>query len=272
MSTETCIVDTEDWQGPGICTVGDVGGGLLAQQIASGGDVGPGYAYSSLSLPADDGKEICGRVTFIPVGLDLATEEDTSGIASAGAEGVYLARWQLYVNQVATGSEKDLEFIFGPVTYDIGYTESSDIVSMQVTVGAPSSVDLDIGYTEESDTVSVLLNVGRVDLSIGYTEAGDTVSIAVSVSAAPVNLEIGYVESSDVVSMAVNIEPASVELAIGYVEAGDIVSVGIDVAVSLRIGYTEASDIVAISITTANFTINENYMVQVAAYNGILEL
>ena len=37
--------------------------GILAENIPSTGTHGPGYAYPSLSLPADNGKEIRGEIT-----------------------------------------------------------------------------------------------------------------------------------------------------------------------------------------------------------------
>lgn len=113
MSADTLIVDVEDWQGADTCTIGDVGGGVLAEDLASAGDDGPGFLYESVTLPADNGKEIAGRFATIPAGLTLLAEEDGGVIASATTDGTYQTMWQMYVNMVPTGPLTPLTFVFG---------------------------------------------------------------------------------------------------------------------------------------------------------------
>lgn len=211
MSTETCIVDVEDWQGADTCTIGDVGGGLLAEEIASTGDAGPGYAFGALSLPADNGKEICGRVTFVPAGLTLTTNEDTSGSASAVADGVYVAKWQLYANREPIGAEMDLEFIFGPVTTGVSYTEGGDTAGVLVNISAaPGTVGVTVGYTEQSDTVAALIGILAAPVTVGvsYTEESDTVAAVIAV-AQNAEASVAYTEQSDTVQCSMLITAAA---------------------------------------------------------------
>lgn len=113
MSADTLIVDVEDWQGPGVTTIGDTGNGVLAENLASSGEDGPGFLYGSVTLPDDNGKGIIGRFTSIPAGLNLAAEENGEALASAAVDGTYTAMWQMYVNMVATGPLTPLTFVFG---------------------------------------------------------------------------------------------------------------------------------------------------------------
>lgn len=101
MSTSVRI-DTSEWIS-GCVLIGDTGGGVLGSSIPSGGIDGAGYVYNDLSLPADAGKEICGRITTWPSAGALFANEDTSFTFSA-PDGTYTFQYQLYVDYVAVGS------------------------------------------------------------------------------------------------------------------------------------------------------------------------
>ena len=87
---------------PGKIVVGDAGQGVLAQLIASAGDYGPGYAYSSLSFPADNGKRIRGVITARPALGTLTAFEDTS-FTYVGPNGTHTFQYQVYVDGIALG-------------------------------------------------------------------------------------------------------------------------------------------------------------------------
>lgn len=82
---------------------GNRGHGELAENIPSTGEDGPGYLYDSLSLPADNGKEIRGEVTAFPAGT-FAANEDSSFQYDAPSDGARTATVQIYVDGVSTGS------------------------------------------------------------------------------------------------------------------------------------------------------------------------
>lgn len=175
MSVDSCTVDIEDWQGADSCTVGDVGGGLLGSEMVVGG-----FLHGDLTLPADANKEICGRITYWPPGLDLRTDEDGGYIASAN-DGTYVAQYQLYVDYVATGPVTSLTFAFGTgaVSAVIAWTEGSEVFAASGTVAPPTRTAV-ISWTEGSETFAMTGTVsapGANALSIGWTEGSEVFAI-----------------------------------------------------------------------------------------------
>lgn len=208
MSVDHCTVDTEDWLGSNSCTIGDVGGGVLGSEVAHLGTNGDGFLWNDVTLPADNNKEICGRITVWPVGLTLRTEEDGRAIASA-PDGVYIAQYQLYVDYVATGPIVPITFTFGTgiISVVMGWTEGNDVVNAQVYFGPIGS---------------------------------------------PVNANMNWTESDE--GIVINgIASQAAEIVMGWIESGDVVSV---------------------SVFNANggYTINDDYMVEIPAQDGIVEL
>jgi hypothetical protein len=94
----------------GAVVVGHQGGGVLAESIPSAGDHGAGYTYSALSFPADNGKEICGRITRWPTLGTLVAREDTSFTYDGASDSF---EYQLYVDYVAVGSPQMVSLTFG---------------------------------------------------------------------------------------------------------------------------------------------------------------
>jgi hypothetical protein len=121
VSASVCI-DTVDVQGSGSCTIGDCGGGVLGSSIASSGTNGPGYAYNDLALPADAGKEICGRITTWPASGTLYAYEDTSFSYVPAGDGATSFQYQLYVDYVAIGSPQTVALASGGSATAIGAT------------------------------------------------------------------------------------------------------------------------------------------------------
>lgn len=105
-------IDTSEWI-PGALVIGDVGGGVLAEDIPSTGDDGPPYAYNDLAFPGDNGKEICGRITTWPSAGALYAYEDTSFTFTGAPDGSYTFQYQLYVDYVAVGSPTTVALTVG---------------------------------------------------------------------------------------------------------------------------------------------------------------
>lgn len=113
----TCdVIDTEDWQGADVDTIGAGGFGVLGSEIAASGTNGPGYAYNDLTLPADAGKEICGRVTTWPVHGTLYAYEDTSFVYTRSGDGSDSFQYQLYSDGIAIGSPQTVSLAVGAVS------------------------------------------------------------------------------------------------------------------------------------------------------------
>jgi len=97
---------------------GDAGLGVIGSLIPATGDNGAGYTYNDLSLPADNAKEICGRITTWPASGTLTAYEDTS-FEFVAADGAYSFVYQLYVDGVATGSPSTVSLYVGSVPVEI---------------------------------------------------------------------------------------------------------------------------------------------------------
>jgi hypothetical protein len=137
-------IDTSPWI-PGALLIGNTGGGVLAQALATTGDNGDGYLANDVTLPADNGKEICGRFTYVPPGLTLFAYEDGS-LTASGADGTYNALYQLYVDYVPIGSPVALSMTFGTpsVTITASWAEGSETISATASViNGPGGAILD---------------------------------------------------------------------------------------------------------------------------------
>lgn len=136
----------------GAIVVGDAGHGVLAQQIATTGDYGPGYAYSSLSFPADNDKEIRGLITTQPALGMLYAYEDTS-FTFVGPSGTHNFQYQIYVDGVALGSPQTATINVGGAGSSAlaASTNQTATASSALRVGHPLSAAA-TGYARASGT------------------------------------------------------------------------------------------------------------------------
>jgi hypothetical protein len=115
-------IDTSEWIS-GALVIGGTGLGVLAESIPSTGAHGPAYTYNDLSLPADNGKEICGRITVWPAYGTLTPAEDTS-FSFAGPDGSHAFTYQLYVDGVATGAPVVSSIVIGAAGHTLAAANS----------------------------------------------------------------------------------------------------------------------------------------------------
>lgn len=118
----------------GKIVVGVAGHGVLAQLVPSAGDHGPGLAFSSLSFPADNGKEIRVFITTQPTLGTLYVFEDTS-FTFLGPNGTHTFQYQVYVDGVALGTPQ-------PATVNVGASPATALTltgPSNGTVGASSA-------------------------------------------------------------------------------------------------------------------------------------
>lgn len=108
-------IDATEWIS-GALLIGETGLGVLAENIPSTGTSGASYLYNDLSLPADNGKEICGRITSWPSAGTLYAYEDGSFSFTGAPDGAYSFAYQLYVDGVATGSPTTVDLTVGVLT------------------------------------------------------------------------------------------------------------------------------------------------------------
>ena len=161
-------IDSTEWIS-GALIIGETGLGVLGSSIPSTGDNGPGYAYNDLTLPADNAKEICGRITTWPTLGTLTAFEDTS-FDFTGPEGSHAFQYQLYVDGVATGSPVTVSLNVGAVSA----TASGTLAALGLT--APT------GTATGTSNATAVGSLATMSLSapLGYavgTEAGSAVGV-----------------------------------------------------------------------------------------------
>jgi hypothetical protein len=178
VSTDSCTIDTEDWQGADVCTVGDVGGGVFGSEIAASGTNGPGYAYNDLAA-GDSSKEICGRITTWPASGVLYAYEDTSFTYVPAGDGATSFQYQLYVDYVAIGSPQTVTLASGGSATAPGATLSG---TSTISAGAASG---QIGATATGATLTGVstIQAGAASGTAAGTAPGATLTGASTISA-----------------------------------------------------------------------------------------
>lgn len=202
---------------------GSAGLGVLGSLIPATGDSGAGYTYNDLSLPADNAKEICGRITTWPVSGTLTAYEDTSFEFTA-PDGAHSFAYQLYVDGVATGSPETVSLYVGSVPVTISASLgaavasgfSAGVTSVTVIVTGIGSATATGYQASLSSAASIPATLGTA-MASGFAaeiSAGGEVVIACSVGSAVAS---GYAASiSSAFSLLANTGNAS---ASGYAAA-----------------------------------------------------
>ena len=131
-------VDTASWI-PGAIVIGHRGLGVLADDIPSEGDSGGSYLFNDLTLPADSGKEICGRITSWPSAGALYAYEDGAFEFTDAPDGSYSFIYSLYVDGVASGSGTVVLQV-GSATAAISATTDATTFSGAASSGATASI------------------------------------------------------------------------------------------------------------------------------------
>lgn len=219
MSTSERI-DTSEWISSSEI-IGDTGGGVLGSAIPSSGTSGAGYAYNDLSLPADAGKEICGRITTWPVGLTtFAAREDTSFDATA-PDGVYTFQYQLYVDYVATGSPTTVTLTFGGGSVTVsGQTLT---VTASLIAGAATAVQ-NATVAGQVLTAGVTLLPGGAAGVGGATVPGQTLTAAASLLPGSASGSGSSTVSGQLLTATVSLLPGSASAGGAAVVAGQILT------------------------------------------------
>lgn len=180
-------VDSSSWI-TGAIVVGAPGLGVKAELIPSSGENGAGYAYASLDFPADNGKEVCGRITAWPTNGSLTAYEDTS-FEYVGASDSF--SFQLYADGVSVGSPQTVSINIGtqPVAADLAGT-----YSVRASVQSDASGLFTIRGAVQVDTAASYLLRGSVSSDIGGTY--DILNAnSVSSSLAAIYIVLGAVQS-----------------------------------------------------------------------------
>lgn len=169
--------------------VGGYGLGVLAEDVPSSGDAGAGYMYNDLSFPADNGKEVYGKITRFPTLGTLAANEDSSFTYDGDTD---YFEYELYVDGVLVGGTTRVDLIVGGTVVQAIPTS----ISVSPSVG---TVTTDINVFGISSAIDVSTSVGSV--TIGQVIEGIPTSISVSPSVGTVT----YTSATVVDAIAANI-------------------------------------------------------------------
>lgn len=173
----------------GAYVFGTGGLGIPAEDIPSSGDNGPGYAYPSLSLPADNGKEICGTVTTWPTDGTLEVYEDTGYQFSGAADGSYWFEWQLKVDGIPVGLPVRSWLQVGPAYAQIAATTDGTTFSgSSVVSGSPATSRInavldDVVFSGRS-VGAVPFTQDQIDFMLAYIQENLVIPTAEQIAAA----------------------------------------------------------------------------------------
>lgn len=183
MSIDSCTVDVDDWLGADVCTIGDVGGGVLGSEIPSTGANGPAPMWYALQ-PGDEAKEFCGRITTWPTLPEGATfEADENGAVRLlnAPDGVYSYAYQLLVDYAPVGTPKTVE----------------------IAVGEPVAAQLDgtaTATSSASGTLTTVINIAGTATATSGALGTLTTGIALSGTATAASSASGFLLTGDVVT------------------------------------------------------------------------
>lgn len=112
MSVDTCLIDVEDWLGEDVCTIGDVGFGVLAEDIPLTGEAGPSLLANDI-LPEDPaGCEYRVEILTWPSAGNLFIFENGAVRFSDAPDGVYTGLQRAWKNGEA-GTEAAYTLVVG---------------------------------------------------------------------------------------------------------------------------------------------------------------
>lgn len=189
-------IDSTEWIS-GALIIGETGLGVLGSAIPSTGDNGPGYAYNDLSLPDDNAKEICGRITTWPTLGTLTAFEDTS-FEFTGPDGSHSFQYQLYVDGVATGSPVTVSLSVGAISA----TASGTLAALGLTAPTGTATG-----TSAGDAVGIGGFVSFALLAPEGTAVGTTGTWSGSIS----DEDIARIAAAVLAALSATVIPANIK-------------------------------------------------------------
>lgn len=189
-------IDSTEWIS-GALIIGETGLGVLGSSIPSTGDNGPGYAYNDLTLPADNAKEICGRITTWPTLGTLTAFEDTS-FEFTGPDGSHSFQYQLYVDGVATGSPVTVSLSVGAISA----TASGTLAALGLTAPTGTATG-----TSAGDAVGIGGFVSFALLAPEGTAVGTTGTWSGSIS----DEDIARIAAAVLAALSATVIPANIK-------------------------------------------------------------
>jgi len=96
MSIDTLVIDVEDWLGEDVCTIGDVGFGVLAEDIPLTGEAGPSLLANDIKPEDPLGCEYRVEILTLPSAGNLFVFENGAVRFSDAPDGVYIGTQRVW--------------------------------------------------------------------------------------------------------------------------------------------------------------------------------
>ena len=149
-------VDTSSWI-TGAIVVGNRGLCILADNVPATGDAGASFLFNDIALPADSGKEVCGRITSWPASGTLTAYEDGSFEFAGAADGNYTFQYSLLVDGVSQGTGTVSLQVGSPVAaFSVTTTDATSAFAGSVKPLAAFSQTTDAAVAAFAGKVSTL--------------------------------------------------------------------------------------------------------------------
>lgn len=173
-------VDSSSWI-PGAIVVGNRGLGILADNIPATGDAGPSFLFNDVALPADSGKEVCGRVTSWPSAGTLVAYEDGSFEFSGAPDGTYSFAYSLLVDGASQGTGTGTLQVGSPVATFTQATSGAVFAGGASLAGAPATASFAATTADATASFSAEV-VGPAVSECGFSVSLDAAVFAGSAS------------------------------------------------------------------------------------------
>lgn len=222
--------------------------GVLGSLIPSTGASGPGYAYPSLSLPADANKEIRGRITTWPSAGVLAANEDTSFTFTGAPDGTYTFQFQLSSNGIDVGTPRTATMTIGGLTV-AAIVGNATAAGVTAGVYQGMTVVAGVGNAAATGQPASIVTGGAIAATVGNAVAA---GVPATITTAP-----GLTIAANVGNAAATGTPASI-----YQTA----------TIAANVGAAAASGTLATIVYGSVIIVSGQNILHLAAENRILRL
>jgi len=157
--------------------VGDSGLGVLAENIPSTGTNGPGYVYDSLDLPADNGKEIIGRIVTEPILGEFFAYEDTSFQLLDAPDGIHTFTFDVYEDGVFVPPTSTATITIGAGETVVNATTGASALTAfdaNIISGGGTTVIAELGTSSASAFDATIIHNAPVVVSATLATSGLT--------------------------------------------------------------------------------------------------
>lgn len=201
--------------------------GVNGALIPASGDNGAGFAYASLSLPADNAKEICGRITTWPSAGVLKAFEDTSFTFTGAPDGTYSFIWQLVVNGVNVGAPATTNLTVGGVTISalVGNAAAAGLLA---SVANTQTITINglVGNAAAAGLLAAIANAQTVTINglVGNAAAAGLLASVTNAQTVSINGLVGNAAAAGLLAAIANVQTVTINGLVGNASAAGLLA------------------------------------------------